>query len=436
MSLKKGIVFTYSGQIINILLGFINSVLIARIVGPANLGDYAIVLNFINLLVLILGFGIPTYLVYLTGSNKIKLNDLFNLVFSILIVGAIVLLILFSSLNKLDLTYLILPSRLLPNVYFYVYLTFLLQFFNSLLISFLNGKKRFTTVTFAAIILPGLTATFNLSYFFLKIQSKYDPIIVLLFFNLISLLFQFLLLIFSIRNEISKSEFELNKVYSIFKNLIGLSSVVYFTGVIQFLNYKLDLWVLSYNVSNKVEISSYFLATQISQLLWVLPSAIHTVLFSHISDDKLNDSPKIVSGTFTIVFIYAITASLVLYQITPIMVKYLYGGGYVNVENYVGILLLGIIPLSCSLILSSFFAGSNKFIINFKASAISFIMTLLFNFILIPKYGAYGAAYSSVISYLCATLFLYFRFIYTFNTLFSIKNVKYLLKEKSQKIEL
>jgi O-antigen/teichoic acid export membrane protein len=59
--------------------------------------------------------------------------------------------------------------------------------------------------------------------------------------------------------------------------------MAYLGNVATFFNYKLDFWIVDF-YWGKPQLGIYSLASQLSQLLWVLPAAIATVLYSFASN--------------------------------------------------------------------------------------------------------------------------------------------------------
>ena len=72
-------------------------------------------------------------------------------------------------------------------------------------------------------------------------------------------------------------------------------------------------------------------------------------------------------------------------------------------------LLPGIVFLSVANILANYFSGKGSPEIGAYSSFIALIATIIFDFLLIPKYGIIGASIASSISYItCTFSFVYF----------------------------
>jgi O-antigen/teichoic acid export membrane protein len=89
-----------------------------------------------------------------------------------------------------------------------------------------------------------------------------------------------------------------------------------------------------------------------------------------------------------------------------------FGPEFHNVNIVVLALAVGILALSVSIILSSFFSGMGKHYVNAIGSGIGLVFTLGAGLLLIPRYGYVGAGLTASIAYLAATVqqvYMFFR---------------------------
>lgn len=78
-------------------------------------------------------------------------------------------------------------------------------------------------------------------------------------------------------------------------------------------------------------------------------------------------------------------------------------------------------------ILGSYFSGNNLLKINLLASFVGLIITVIFDLLLIPRYGLVGSSIATVLSYLSTTICIVLFFVYYEKI--SIKNVFLYSKE-------
>jgi Na+-driven multidrug efflux pump len=84
----------------------------------------------------------------------------------------------------------------------------------------------------------------------------------------------------------------------------------------------------------------------------------------------------------------------------------LFGEGVAGVPSLIGILLLGIVPFSVAKVIGNYLAGSNAVALNAVATIPTLIVAVALALLLIPGYGATGAAWATVVAYWLQTLLL------------------------------
>jgi O-antigen/teichoic acid export membrane protein len=166
----------------------------------------------------------------------------------------------------------------------------------------------------------------------------------------------------------------------------------------------MDLWFVDY-YHGKSDTGVYSLAVTLAQLVWILPNAIASVLYSYMASSSQEDAllylNKYVRISFYASLLISVTAFVFFYFTVPLI----YGQGFVKSTIMIGILLLGIVPFSIPILAGSLFAGIHKVKYNFFASSIGFVVCLILDIVLIPRYGALGACYATVLSYLSNTIY-------------------------------
>jgi O-antigen/teichoic acid export membrane protein len=197
-----------------------------------------------------------------------------------------------------------------------------------------------------------------------------------------------------------------------FKFLISFSSLAYLSNILQFLSYRMDFWFVKYSFGSS-ELGIYSLAVNLAQMLWLLPQAIASVFLSYSSSEQLETLIKQTNILSRINFFIMLVATIILIFSIGFIIPFLYGEQFTDAVFLFRVLLIGIVPFSITTILASFFAGKGMQKINFKCSLLGFVICLLLDLILIPKYGTKGAAFATVISYTISTgyiIFIYLKF--------------------------
>ncbi len=417
---RKNIAATYSTQVIGLASNFISSVLAARMLGKAGQGDLTLYTIFIAFLILVMGLGLPSAIVYYLAAKKIakgKIIPLFAILTFLLIS---VLFVLFYAAKNSSVAGIFLPAFVLNNniwvLVLFVHL--LLMMVNQFFLAVLQGENKFKAaglINVAGCLLQ-LTCYAAWYYGFIAFvfgssPSGITPIGWVLGSLLLVAAFQYLLYV-GIIWRVDRAYFRFVRFNaSEVKPLFVFAGLAYLANMVQFLNYKMDAWFLQYFFHDKSMVGVYGLSATLSQLVWHLPIAVHSVLYTYIAAGQ-NEQEKFLKANraSNYLLLYACAAGLAGYFLAQWLVPTWYGSEFSEVPGLVGILLLGIVPFCYGMGLSAYFAGTQKVEINLQGSVAGLGLCLIFDLLLIPAYGMYGAAYASVISYTGTVIYYAFRF--------------------------
>lgn len=170
-------------------------------------------------------------------------------------------------------------------------------------------------------------------------------------------------------------------------------------------NYLTEI-LISYFGADNVEVGFYSLAFSLSQPLLFIPSTIATTHYKEFSTSK-SISKKILMTTLGLSGV----AVLLLWILVPPFVKFCYGTEFLPVIGINFFVCIGIFMHGMADFYNRFVQASGKGAWLRDASFIVGFATLLANVLLIPHFGAYGAAYSKIVSgfvYL-STIYVYYR---------------------------
>lgn len=246
--------------------------------------------------------------------------------------------------------------------------------------------------------------------YFLKFTANS---VLFLILNLMAMLISNMILYNHIPKKIKSNHSNKKTVDSkAFQSILNYSLPCYLGNLLQFCNYKIDIFVVSFFTSI-AQLGMYTLAVSLAQLIWLISNSCTTVLLPKIATIKHNKHGTIVytAQIVRIILTLSIITSLCMAIFIYFMLPILYG------ENFRGsiapfmFLLPGIVIFSIAKILGAYMAGIGMPKINTIASSFGFIGTIAFDLILIPQSGIIGAAIASSISYFISTIILIYFFI-------------------------
>ena len=171
------------------------------------------------------------------------------------------------------------------------------------------------------------------------------------------------------------------------------------------MNYKVDVLMLKAAPSVNAEaLSLYTVGVSIAEIAWVIPDGFKEVLFSRTSNKK-NDS-EIAAALRVSNCIISITILGILVFGKPI-IYILFGAEFIESYKVTLLLFLGIPAMSWFKIIYTLFNAQGKRKTSFAVLLSSTLLNIGLNYLLIPMWGIYGAAGTSVFSYgICGGVFL------------------------------
>ena len=407
MNFKKELLKNIFFKGINVLLTFVVTVLIVRLLGTQGNGIYSLFIANAAIIALIAGFSFNSGLTYYSAKNEFAPDALLNSAFVLLFLQ--ILLILFAEkifhsifgfsfyvdINSASLSYwgalylfgVLLNSyvtaiftgnkwfdllniiTVLTNIIFIIVFAYLLHEKNS------NGIEHTLFILKSYILLIILQAAINLVFLFGKIRFRFR--------------FSFL----------KPSQFKLVFIYA---------SVAFFSNIFQFLAYRMDYWFINY-FRTKDELGWYALAAKLNQVLWLIPMTIAAVIipFTVNASGEFAEKIKLI---LRLQFNSYILLGIILSFVSPVLIPLIFGSDFQGTVLPFLILLPGVIIFTLTTILGAYFAGINRQDINLKISFICFFTILLGDIFLVPRFGKEGAAVASCVGYAvsgCISLYIF-----------------------------
>lgn len=413
VSNKKNTLYLFSSQLISALCTFISWVLIARMLGTSGQGEWSLYVNLFTLGIMLLSFGIPQAVVHFLANGKMEKNKLWKSALVLCAILSVCFFLILTIMQGLNVGRIFIPN-LLNSSFYYLLATAQLFFllFNQLLLGIFHAEEDFKSASRINLVQAlFLLGSYALVYFF-NVEINQHFFYSILVVNVLAMGVQFLV--------IQKLLIKYHAVYlenkqsdlTIFKPLIVFSLIIYFSNLISFLTYKMDVWFINYFEKETSEIGVYSVAVALSQMIWMLPQALHFIIYSSISkkeNTKFSTTKILVLSIY--VFIISIGFAILGYIVSLFLVPSLFGDGFKNVVYIMPLLLPGIVFYAIVLIISAFNAGMKKVKTNLYATIFGFVICIICDYILIKEYGIKGAAWASSISYFAITGFLLVEFL-------------------------
>jgi O-antigen/teichoic acid export membrane protein len=189
-----------------------------------------------------------------------------------------------------------------------------------------------------------------------------------------------------------------------FYEILAYALPCYFGNLVQFLNYRLDIFFVNYFAGQQT-LGLYTLAVGLAQLVWLPSNAIASVLLPKIAgkQELISHNANLADQATRLTLCIRIVAGISLSVAGIVLIPLLFGLEFQQSIVLLFAIMPGIIAISPALVLASYIAGIGKPRINLFISVIALLFTLVLDLVLIPRFGAIGASFASTVSYSVTT---------------------------------
>ena len=396
MGFSDKCVSVFKRDIFTKLWSILAGVIIARILGPASMGIWYILLMIPSYAEPFGRFKCDIASVYYLGKGKYSFAETyFNLIAVTLISSAAVML--FFLWQRQFIFETLLKSSLSDRYLVYAMILYIPVSFINICYSYLFLAKEDVVGYNLLVILPLVISTL-LSVILLILKLGLTGLVLAtLCGGIIGVCFA--------AHRIAKTErmfFHVN--IPMLKDFFKFGSKLYLSGLVDhFQLYVSAMLVAVFLIPSAV--TFYRMGQQNALLLCMITSAVGTFLYPLVTRENENNGNMITIRTCRLCMLILVILAVFGAVLVKPAVLILYGKTFLpQVEPFL-IILPGVVLYGASTLLSSYFLGKGKPGIVLKLSFIPLLTQLVLCTILIPRFGIIGAAISTSISYALAGIF-------------------------------
>lgn len=429
-SFKSQISNTLQSSFLVSIIGLLTTILISRVLGVELRGEFTFLTTLSSIIVTLGRFGFAHSIVY--NINVSDKNKVIYTSFLISIIGGFLLMLLtlvgvklfsFQTLENIKFEHLIISSALIP-----------LFFISDVLFGSLQGLKKihirnsiYTLQAFFTLVLSLVVAFFwgnnGLPYFLFASALSYVLVIILSIHNI------------GVDYFLSHSFFCIKTLKDLFN--YGIKS--HFGNIFKQLSYRIDVLIIAYFLPIK-ELGLYVVAVTFSELVWKIPDAIGFVLLPTISAKNIDKSYEITAKVSRVILLPMLFLCLFIFVFNEFFLGLLFGNDFIDANSCVRFLLPGTFCFSLWKIYVNDLIARGKAIIYSYSAAISAIVIVGLDLLLVPKIGIVGASIASSVGYIVATFYVVYKFMMysdlPANQIFIIKKDDFSLILTSVKLSL
>lgn len=375
-------------KIISLFTSLFVSIYTARVFGPTDYGTLTFVVAFVSIIGSFF-LSIDQIVIKKINNNPEDADKIIGSTLILKIINSI-LIIISSTIAALFFA----NSRVSIILIFVFSIFNFFQSFNSVIDSYFQANANIKKLSIIAV--------------FCFIFSSIIQILIL-YYNLGILVF---LASYSLSHLISSISYiilykKVNKKISwkidpiILKDIILISWPFTLSAIATTIYTKIDQIFIK-TIINSEQLGIYIVAVRFSEVWFFVSSTICIALLPAILNSEKTDKKIFytrMKRMYSLLFYSAICICFFMYMISPILIKTLYGNEYHQSIEILRVYVWSIIGYFLITGIQQFLFAENKFKTILLLNLTGMCSSLLFNYLLINKYGILGAAYANIISY-------------------------------------
>lgn len=390
--------WAFTARIITFFTSFLTVAIVARYLGPDNLGKLDYAQSFVAIASVIASLGIDQILYRELIAYPEKENEFIGTaIFSKLFFGILAFLI------SITISYLIGNNIILTALIGICALTFIISPIGTVGILFsaqVKSKYSSQLSIFLAFFIPAL----KLTIIFFNRGILYFALVILLE-AIISVVWSLYVYITHFKGEYFLWKFRLD----VFRQLMHDSWPLLLAGFSGYVYAKIDQ-VLIMHYIDSATVGIYGAAVKLTQIWAFLPGLIVSSMFpAIINAKKINFSLyakrfRALTGlTVGVTFLIA----LPLFIFAPLIIKIVFGDAFVGSSPILRIYLWTSVAITLVVLAQQYLITENFSRIFLYTSIIGATMNVVLNVILIPRFGPEGSAWGTMLSYVAVVFSLF-----------------------------
>lgn len=399
-SFRSQISNTLQSSFLVSIFGFLTTILISRVLGVDQRGQFTLLMTLPSIIVTLGRFGFAHSIVYninISDKSKVIYTSFIVSIFAGLLLMILTLIGLrlfsFQFAEKVEFEFLLISCSLIP-----------LFFISDVLFGTLQGLKEihYRNRIYALQSLFTLIASVVVALIYGKRGLPY--------LLSVSVLSYILIIILSIK-KIGIDYYTSHKLFSAttLKELFNYGIKSHFGNIFKQLSYRIDVLIIAYFLPIK-ELGLYAVAVTFSELVWKIPDAIGFVLLPTISSKNGKNSYEITAKVSRVILLPMLFVCVFVFLFNEFFLNLLFGKEFLEANSAVRFLLPGTFCFSLWKIYVNDLIARGKAIIYSYSAAISAFLIIALDVLLVPKLGIIGASIASSVGYISATCYVIYKF--------------------------
>jgi len=386
------ILFTFVTKFLTSVLGFLVVVFTAKLIGAEGRGLISLI---------VLGTAITLLFNNIVGGNALILlapkTDHFRLLLPSYIWAVTSCLLVTTILHQFDL---------IPGEYsIHVFFISLMQALASIHLTLFVAQQKIRLYNMMGILQVLILFTVLMTFLFLLNRRSVMDYVIAMY---ISFFIQLLVSTWFVLKELKFRG--IGNMSQVVKAILENGLIIQLCNVIQILNYRLSYFILE-DKFGLAALGVFSTASIVAESIWLISRSISLVQYSGIvNSDDPGYNRRLSIRMAKLSLVGSMMAYIPLILLPGSFYALVFGQEFRGLGEQIIIYSPGILALAFSTVFGHYFAGLGQNMINLWASLTGFVVTVIAAFILIPRFGINGAAFSVSLSYIASAVFLFIAF--------------------------
>lgn len=383
--LARSTLWGLAAKLVTVAVNFLVGVIIARALGPVGKGAYALVLQIVGVLVVLFGLGLNTANIYFVASGRVSArtataNSLWLLAGTGSIATVICLLFIagpFAPDPPYSLAMALVASALFAS-------TTLFAWLGAVAVGRSGLKPRAVAgMISVGVVLAGATVLWRLGLL--------SALLVVALGVLGQSLATLAVLLFERGGMLS-----LRPSLDALRRMVSYSARSYVVELVNYAHLRLDIILLGWLTSQAV-VGVYSVGVSVAEIARYVPSVVGAALFARASQVARNEGSALSARMSRLTVPLVLASALVFAVIGAWAVPRVFGPAFAAAIPAFLVLLPGVAAISIAEVPSSYLFSRQ--VIYWRTSAVAVVVNIAVNLVLIPRFGALGAAIASTVTY-------------------------------------
>ena len=386
LSSRAAVIFVT--QVFGAVVGIVNGILLARLLGPAGKGDYYLLILLPSTTMVLIQLGLPQSFLYFAARGRTAgmLTKAVVLTAALTLAGFIALTVLMpvlrsAILHGLDIWLILFAFLALPLAIGATFATGIVM-----------GRQAVRAYAAVNMVYPIATTAFLL----LILGGLGPSVLGAVAVYLIASSIQTIGFTIAARRVAAANVAPETVAY---RELFRYGLPLFPATLTQFFSYRADAFLIAFLIADPSEpLGFYSMAVGLAELVFFFPNAVATLFFPHVAGSPREDSDSQVAMVCRVTFLVTAAVAVLLVPGAWVMISVLLPAFGPSIPPLL-VLLPGVVALSATKVVSGYISGIGRPGVTSYVNISAFVLNIVANIVLIPRLGIVGASAASLLSY-------------------------------------